>query len=87
MKPWTREALSDRYFAAEEELRAWGHDFNARGMLENNQGHSDYILQCPQSVTGCCGIFSPRQPYPHLVGLSRRSNRHKPKLLNRKASL
>jgi hypothetical protein len=87
MKSWTPEALPDRWLAAEREFRAWGHDFNARGILENNQGCADYIRQCPQSVSGCCGNFGPRQAYPHFVGPSRRSYRLKPESLKRKASL
>ena len=53
--------------APEQEFRAWGHDFNASGMLANNQGQPDdprhLVLQCPAGVTGCCGVFTPRQPY------------------------
>jgi hypothetical protein len=84
MKRWTPEALSDHRLEGEEELHAWGHDFNAGNTLENNQGHSDYILQCPQGVTGCCGNFTTRRSYPHFVP-SRRSHRYNPKSLKRKA--
>jgi len=87
MKRWTPEELPDRHLKGEEELHAWGHDFNARSILENNQGHSDYALQCPQGVSGCCGVFRPRQSHPHFVGLSRRSRRYDPKSLKGKASL
>lgn len=34
------DSFWDRFLAAEE-MRAWGHDFNARGMMVSNQGQSD----------------------------------------------
>jgi len=40
MKLSSPQRSSHRDLAAEEELRAWGHDFNARSMLANNQGES-----------------------------------------------
>ena len=50
-----------------QELLAWGHVFNAAGILSNNQGQSEYVLweklRCPSGVTGCCGVFKHRQPY------------------------
>lgn len=51
-----------------QELLAWGHVFNAAGMLANNRGQPEDALwdrlRCPAGVTGCCGSFKPRQPDP-----------------------
>jgi hypothetical protein len=83
MKRWTPEALPARHLEGKEELHVWGHDFNARSILENNHGHSDYVLQCPQGVTGCCSNYTPRQSHPRFLGPS---NYHL-KSLKRKAPL
>ena len=46
-----------------QELLAWGHVFNAAGMLANNQGQAEDALwdrlRCPAGVTGCCGSSIP----------------------------
>ena len=43
---------------------------NASDMFTNNQGDAENLLwnrlRCPAGVTGCCGVYKPRQPYPHF---------------------
>jgi hypothetical protein len=79
-----RNSLPDSIWGrslAAEEFRAWGHDFNAQGMLANNQGQSDGCLRLPR------GISSPTRQSPHLIRSSMGSHRHNSKLPKRKASL
>jgi hypothetical protein len=77
--------------ASEEENRTWGHDFNAAGMFANNQGQAEDALwdglRCPAGVTGCCGVFRPRQPYPPFRASSARSHPKRTNLVKRKVSI
>jgi len=80
MRPSLPDLFWDRSLAVEE-LRAWGHDFNARAMMANNQGQCDGCLR-PRR-----GIGSPTRRFPHLIRSSMGSHRHNSKLPKRKASL
>lgn len=63
---WERHRATETELCAQE-LLAWGRVFSAAGMLASNQGQAEDVrwdkLRCPAGVTGCCGLFRPRQPH------------------------